>query len=320
MRGTALQYPWAIACLIWIVLQRFYQALRYTRDASTIVFQRDLLYRVPSPFLERCIVWIASIGRARPRVIFDVDDAIYLAKGGSESLAMKEKILAIAGISDAVIAGNAHLRGFFATHPNVQIIPTTVDLSRYVARPAHPNGKATIVWTGVASNIPSLQLLFPVLSRLASETPFTLRIVCDAGTPNPFPAANFPVELIGWSETSEVESLQGCSIGIMPLEDSEWSRGKCGFKLLQYMALGIPAVASAVGANTTIIENGKNGFLATTDDDWLHSLRLLLQDSTRAAHIAAQGRETVEQHFSTSRHYPEFRIILLGYSVDAIMA
>ena len=181
----------------------------------------------------------------------------------------------------------------------VELIPTVVDTHRYRPRQARPNETPVIGWIGTPNTSRYLQPLLPVFKALQAR--MRVRVVAVGARSEDF--AGTPVETLPWSEETEVESIQQFDIGIMPLPDSPWERGKCGYKLIQCMACGVPVVASPVGVNTVIVNPGKNGLLAR-DDEWEEHLTTLLQDPELRRSFGAQGRKDVENWYSLEVQAP----------------
>jgi len=296
--------------LVWIVVQRLYQIARYVPHADTVVLQRDLLYRVNIPFLEGLIARKAS----NARIIFDVDDAVFLDKSGAVSPHLARKFERICRPCQLVIAGNSYLAAFFERFSKTAIVPTVIDTERFspssVVRTV--NDAPVICWTGSQSNLGYLTFLKGVLNDLVESCPFTFLIISEQGSPIPFKAPRFPVEMRPWRKDREVEDLTDADIGIMPLPSDDWSRGKCGFKLLQYMAIGLPCIGSAVGVNVDIVANGESGFLAETPKDWSDALRSLLCDKDRRQAMGIKGRERVVERYSLARWADEW-VKLVAY-------
>lgn len=235
-------------------------------------------------------------------LVFDVDDAIYFRRPRSlgdppdRSWFRQYKFARTCAISDLVMAGNACLAARARrTAPWVEIVPTPVDLAAYEALSETPNPH-TVVWIGLPENLPYLELVRRVLARLAAHEPGLKLRVVSADFPD-WP--EMPIEWFPWSASAEAASLSSAGIGIMPLTDDEWTHGKCAFKLLQYMAAGLPCVGSAVGANLDVVVPGHTGFLAADDSDWEAALRTLLGNPTQAADMGRAGRERVRKHYDT---------------------
>lgn len=197
--------------------------------------------------------------------------------------------------SNLVVAGNAYLaeRAVKAGAKRVEIIPTVVDLERYSPSKFQDIPKPRIVWIGTKSTVKYLINILPVLHDIYRHSPFVLRVIGATIEDDVLEVENIP-----WSESTEVDSIAGADIGIMPLTDSLWERGKCGYKLIQYMACGLPVVGSAVGVNVEIIENSQSGFVAKDDEDWKTSLLTLLGDVSLRNVLGAKGRIAVETVYS----------------------
>lgn len=257
---------------------------------DAVFLQRDLLPWPDLPLLE------SLLRRLSRRLIFDFDDAVYLFA--------PEKTAALARMSDAVIAGNGHLRNYALKHrPSAELIPTCVDTARYTPGPGGRKGIVTIGWMGTSSGLPHLAAAADGLAGVLKAGGAELLIVSDAPPAPPF-LSGPGVRFRKWSAETELDDLRSFDIGIMPLPDDEFSRGKCGFKLLLYMSCGVPVVASPVGANREIVRDGENGFLAASGAEWLEKLAALVKDAGLRRGFGAAGRRTVEA----------------GYSVDANIA
>jgi glycosyltransferase involved in cell wall biosynthesis len=236
------------------------------------------------------------------RSIFDVDDAIYVRKprrlgeAADESRWRKRKFAATCRWVDAVAAGNDVLAGVArASARDVTILPTSIDTTAYRPTSAAPADPPTIVWIGSPENLVYLEMIRPALARLTSRYPtLKMRIICSR-FPD-WPEIN--IERIVWSSATEAEALAAAHIGVMPLTDDEWARGKCAFKLLQYMAAGLPCVASPVGANTEAVMDGFNGFHARTADEWERHLEALIRSPELRASFGASGRAHVESRYA----------------------
>jgi glycosyltransferase involved in cell wall biosynthesis len=247
--------------------------------------------------------------------IFDVDDAIYVRKPRrlgeppDESAWRKRKFAATCRWVDAVAAGNEVLAGAArASARAIAVLPTSLDTARYHPTTAGPHDPPTIVWIGSPENLIYLEMIRPALARLSLRHPtLKLRVICSQ-----FPNwSDVSVERVVWSSATEAQSLAGAHIGVMPLTDDAWSRGKCAFKLLQYMAAALPCVASPVGANTEAVIDGVNGFHATRDEDWERSLEQLIVSPELRAGFGAQGLAHVQQRYSL-RAYGENYLALLN--------
>jgi glycosyltransferase involved in cell wall biosynthesis len=253
--------------------------------------------------------------RAARRLVYDVDDAVMYhedARTGPPRRARMRRFRGMVRMSDLVLAGNETLRGMAARHSaRVFCFPTVVDTERYrpAARAAHD--PPVVGWSGSRSTNPYLDELLPVLDRLARRVSFTLRVVSD--TADGIDLAGHGAvraEFSRWSAADEVAEFSGFDIGLMPLPDTPWARGKCALKALVYMACGVPAVCAPVGVVSTIITNGRNGFLASSPAEWEGALERLLRDPALRQAVSARGRETVERRYSLAAHAPRLLAIL----------
>lgn len=208
-----------------------------------------------------------------------------------------------------VVAGNEYLaqRARAAGAPWVEVMPTVIDLARYPVweRAPHTYEVPRIVWIGSPGTVPYLAALAEPLAALARQQRFVLRVV---GGKLVLPGVE--VECVDWSEDGEVGSIAECDVGIMPLKDSSWERGKCGYKLIQYMACGLPVVASPVGVNRDIVREGENGFLAQAPREWVDCLGRLLAYSDLRLALGRRGREQVEQTYCLQVTAPRLRALL----------
>lgn len=252
----------------------------------------------------------ALIARSLP-IVFDFDDAIYLpaaSPANAWSLALKApgKTAAICRLARHVTVGNQTLARFAAPLSRaVSVVPSTIDTDVYTPGPPPRNARPLVGWTGSATTLPHLERLVPALRRLRGLVDYRLRVIGPA-----FSAPGLDVEWLPWSAASEVDDLRPLDVGLMPLPDDEWSRGKCGMKALQYMALGVPPVVSPVGANAEIVRDGANGLHARHDDEWVETIRCLLREPARRLSLGAAARRTVEERYSSRVHAPRMARVL----------
>ncbi|HEY6065856.1 MAG TPA: glycosyltransferase [Thermoanaerobaculia bacterium] len=240
----------------------------------------------------------ALVRRAARRLVYDVDDAVYLGKPAAPGLPPDRsawrmaKFAATCGIADVVVAGNEVLADAARrVARRVEVVPTPIDVGRYrICRPALPGHR--LVWIGSPGNLQYLEPLHSVLSVLARQfTGFRFRVICSR-----FPDWNdVPIERVPWSEETHAADLAASDIGLMPLTDDEWARGKCAFKLLQYMAAGLPCVTSPVGANATVAVPGVTAFFARDASEWYRALGALLSSPERRRAMGEAGRQRVEK-------------------------
>lgn len=244
--------------------------------------------------------------------VVDYDDAIYhryeLHPSAVVRLLLGKKIDVVMSRAAVVIVGNDYLakRARSAGAKRVECLPTVVDIDRYpVAAPT--NGTVLIVgWIGSPGTVKYLSLVRPVLADLVRAGNARLVVV----GPRELPFGGVPAEVRPWSETTEVADILRFDVGIMPLPDEPWERGKCGYKLIQYMACGRPVIASPVGANRQIVEEGVNGFLARTDDEWRAAFHSLAAAPELRRRLGLAGRQKVEAQFTTRVTAPRLAAIL----------
>lgn len=211
-----------------------------------------------------------------------------------------------------VVAGNEYLaqRARAAGAPWVELVPTVIDLERYratsVAKASAADGLPRVVWIGSPSTVRYLQLIAAPLQALARRQPFVLRVIGGGAVSIP----GVQTEVVDWTEATEVQALQSADVGVMPLEDTPWERGKCGYKLIQYMACGLPVIGSAVSANNDIVVHGQTGMLARSADNWLESLEALLADATLRQQMGQAGRARVEAFYCVQKTGPRLSGLL----------
>ena len=247
----------------------------------------------------------SAFRRAGARLVFDFDDAIWLpnaseANRGLARLKRPGKTSTIISLADMVFAGNAYLREYARQFsPRVKLVPTTIDTELYRERAAPVDRERICVgWSGSITSIQYFRLVIPVLRRLRQR--FGDRVYFKViGDPD-FRSKDLDIQGIPWNPATEIDDLRELDIGIMPLPDDEWAKGKCGLKGLQYMALGTPTVMSPVGVNTEIIDDGRNGFLAASADDWFARLSQLVESPSLRQELGRAGRERVVESYSVN--------------------
>lgn len=246
--------------------------------------------------------------------VFDFDDSVWiryrsLANVFWSYLRCPGKTAVTCRLARHVMAGNDTLAEYARRHaPAVSVVPTTIDTDLYVPPPAKRDPGVVIGWMGSYSTGPYLELLRAVLPRLARR--FRFRFLAVGA--REFEVDGVDIEVRPWRLETELQDLGQLDIGVMPLPDAPWERGKCGLKALQYMALGVPAVVSPVGVNRSIIAHGRNGLLADTEEDWERELGRLLADESLRRRLGHGGRLTVERDFSARVHAPRVASILRG--------
>ena len=252
--------------------------------------------------------WLeTALGLGNKHYVVDYDDAIFHRYDQHRNRLVRallgRKIDQIMVRSQVVIAGNQYLadRALQAGARKVEILPTVVDTARYQPRYDTQHDVVAIGWIGSPSTRRYLDMMLGAISRLHRMGKAVRLVVVGGNVPN---QENLPIVNLEWSEAAEIDLIQSFDIGIMPLPDSPWERGKCGYKLIQYMACGKPVVASPVGVNKMIVEHGVNGFLAANEEDWVSSLLRLIEDPLLRTQMGKNGRARVEAAFSLERVSP----------------
>lgn len=275
------------------------------------------IHREVSPIGPPIFEWlIAKI--YRKKIIYDFDDAIWLTDRKHESAFLhivkwRSKVASICKWSFRVSGGNDYLCSYARQfNKNVVYNPTTIDtehLHNPVAYSIKKDpDKVVIGWSGSHSTLKYLKELEPVLLKLETKYPELELLVIADKAPE---LAITNLRFLPWSFETEINGLLEADIGIMPLPDDEWAKGKCGFKALQYMALEIPAVASTVGVNASIITDNQNGFLCDRPDEWLLNLEQLIQDPTLRTQVGKAGRTTVISRYSVLANADNFLSLFL---------
>lgn len=270
----------------------------------------------------------AALRGAARRLAFDFDDAVQFRdpfQGRTRSYVRERRFLRAVRGADLVTAGNdylAALAGAAKGEAPIVVAPTPIDADRYRPRTStfvgspHTDDRRgfRVGWIGSRSTRPYLAVVAAALRDVARRRPdLVVAVMADAA---PRDLTGLPVEFKPWSETAEVPFLQSLHAGIMPLTDDPWSRGKCGFKLLQTMACGVPSVASPVGVNSVIARDGA-ALLAGTDAEWAAALLGIADDPAAAAALGARGRAAVEAHWSAAVLGPRFAQALATWANSA---
>jgi glycosyltransferase involved in cell wall biosynthesis len=234
-----------------------------------------------------------------PRVL-DVDDAVWM-----EGFLAGNSARTLARNVDAVIAGNAYLADWYSqVCRKVYVLPTAIDCERFkpsAVKISEESRRFVVVWTGSHSTLRFLEMIEgPLLRFLERHPQSALRVICDE-RPGFTSLGGDKLEFVQWKESIEAECLRDASVGIMPLEDDLWSRGKCSFKMLQYMACALPVVVSPIGMNGEILSRGECGFAAKSDDDWVELLDTLYSSSELRTRMGNTGRSMVEAEFSKEK-------------------
>jgi glycosyltransferase involved in cell wall biosynthesis len=314
--SRAGHYPGKLGVLLRSLARRW-QHLQQA-DAYDVIYVFREALMLGTTFFERRM-------RARgPRMIFDFDDAIWLpnVSPANRSLAFLKrpsKTQDLVSLADLVFAGNQYLAAYAQQfNNNVVVIPSTIDTQLYVPKQTYPvKERICIGWTGSRTTIPHLETARPALRELQRR--YGDRLYFKVIGEEEYEAPELNLKSIPWQAATEVQDLAELDIGIMPLPIEEWTKGKCGMKGLQYMALGIPTVMTPVGVNTEIIDQGENGFLAETQADWVDALARLIESADLRQRLGRAGRRTVEAHYSVEsqkdRYLQAFNRLVAGEPV-----
>lgn len=299
-QGSALQKAWGI---VKGYLKRLKTVLIDVHGYDYVFVHREAAPMGPPVF-----EWIVA-KLWRKKMIFDFDDAIWIPNTSSENklvslLKSFWKVKYICKWSYAVVGGNDYLCNFARQYNNnVVLIPTCVDMERMHNKiKEHTEQQVTIGWTGSHSTLPYLDEIMDVL--VYAERELNTKFILIANKKPELPLKNW--EFVNWAEATEIDDLLKIDVGVMPLKDDSWSEGKCGFKLIQYLSLGIPAVASPVGVNKVIIEEGVNGYLCQTKDQWQQAIKKLVTDIQQRKNAGKAGRTKMLEEYSTSANKEKF--------------
>lgn len=282
-RRGAGRVPWRLADML--------RDVYFAGDASLLFIHRKTF--VPG--------LAGRLRRPGRTVVFDMDDALDLPPPGATPSAASARryranFEATVQAADRVLCGNRFLASRLP-HGRYEILPTPIDTERFRPGAVPPGDGSTAGWVGYSDNLPYLEALAEPLREVSRRHP-GFRLVVVADRPPALPGV--PTEFRRWRLEDELTCFGGIDVGLMPLEDSPWARGKCAFKAIQYMALGIPAVASPVGMNVEVIRDGENGLLPADAASWVRALDGVLRDRGRAAAIGAAGRRTIERDYALS--------------------
>ena len=299
-KGRFLEKAWA---LLSGYFRRMYDLFRLNK------FDVIFIHREASPIGPPFFEWMVSkvLGKF---TIYDFDDAIWIpnASETNRNLVIRLKRFAnaadICRWSDCVSVGNEYLAEFARkNNKNVVINPTTIDTDEH-HNIVTDHGKQSFIigWTGSHSTVQYLDMIYSVLKRLEENYDFEFHVICDI--PPKFNLKS--LKFIVWSKETEINDLMNFNVGIMPLPSDIWAKGKCGFKALQYMALGIPAVVSGIGVNAEIVDHGINGCVCNTPEEWYSSLERLLSDPLYLGKLSEKTRDKIIKNYSVKSNTENF--------------
>jgi len=297
----------------WLYNMRKHRGRRWGLDALTltIALSRQIAYSIAATKADITLVlrdvapfsltpFLKVFERIDKRIIFDFDDAIYLNASRIENYVR---------LADIVTVGNETLAEWARKrNARTNIIPTVIDVRQYPPKNSYEctGERLTIGWIGSPSTVSYLEILRSVVKELADIYPIEFRVI--GGEISEIPGVK--IRIIRWSEKSEVREISQFDVGVAPMPNNEYTHGKCGLKVLQYMAAGIPVIASPVGVHLNIIQHGTNGFLADTDDEWLNYLLLFAENVDLRETMGQQARRTVEERFSLDLMSKQVAVLL----------
>lgn len=283
--GKWLRPIWGMASVVARI-----PAIIAAHQYDIVFFQRELL---------STLITLEPLTKC-PRVL-DVDDAIYLHRGGRFAKRLAQ-------LSDLIICGNDFIADRFSKwNKNIAIIPTAVDTRRYMSRKENylSQNKNVIGWIGTSGNFKYLYKIEPALERVMNVRPEVILKIISDKKPKFSGKLGEKFEYVKWSLETEITDIQSMTIGIMPLDNTEWEKGKCSFKMLQYMSCNVPVVVSPVGMNAQILGENKVGFGVNTLKEWVDALIYLLDFSEQREKMGANGRKLVEEKYSTDVIVPK---------------
>ena len=286
----------------WVSLDflRRSRVLARAKSYDGVVICREASLIGPAIY-ERLIAW------AGKPIIFDFDDAIWSsaqlavsasAQGPFARLHFAGKTSAICRLASAVTVGNDYLAAYARErNANVAVVPTSIELANYPILPEPSADRPFVIcWTGSTSTLLHFETARPAMEAFAKEVPTEFKVICSE--PPAKGIAGAKTTFVRWTAENEAAEVGACHVGIMPLPDTEFTRGKCGLKALQFMATGRPVVVSPVGMNADLVEHDRNGLIASTTDEFVDAFRLLANDADLRRRLGEAGRKTVEECFS----------------------
>jgi glycosyltransferase involved in cell wall biosynthesis len=293
-KGNYLGKGWILVYSMWVLFKQ-----SFLKKYDLVYIQREA-FMLGSSFFERRLA-------RRNKLVYDFDDAIWLKQTGTIKsnnkllyfLKNPEKTQNIIKVSDMVFAGNQYLADYASRfNPSVKIIPTTIDTELYKVIRKTPGERVCIGWSGSFSTIIHFEFILPVLIELKNRfgEKVYFKVIGDPSYEN----ESLNIKGIPWTRETEVKELSEIDIGIMPLPDDQWTRGKCGAKGLIYMSLGIPTIMSPVGVNKKIINDGINGYLAESNQEWTDKLSLLVSSFDLRIKVGNAGRDEVVKNYSVN--------------------
>lgn len=295
----------------------FVESWKRRQHDVMVASQFDIIFIQREAFMTPSIRFERIFSKSGAKVIYDFDDAIWkldISDGNRMFKWLKDpkKTPKLISLAHQVIAGNQYLADYASQfNKNVTIIPTTIDTNYHIRKsPYTEKEKICIGWTGSLTTIKHFRLAEKVLVRLKEKygDKIYFKVIGECHYKN----ENLQIQGICWNRENEISELEEIDIGIMPLVDDEWSKGKCGFKGLQYMAMEVPAVLANVGVNSTIIQHGENGFIANNDEEWFDLLSQLIDSFDLRQRLGKAGRKTVEERYSVNSQKGKYLEVMNG--------
>lgn len=262
----------------------------------------DIIFVCREALMTRSTLFERAFRRGRAKMIYDFDDSIWLTNVSDanrrwswvKDAGKTSKLIALA---DQVLAGNAYLADYARRYnAHVTVMPTTIDTDEYLPRTSRADGPVVIGWSGSLTTIQHFKHAAPALLQVRKKygDRIAIRVIGDGS----FRHEELGIHGLPWRKETELDDLRAIDIGIMPLPDDEWARGKCGLKGLQYMALAIPTLMSPIGVNSDIIQDGVNGFLPRSEAEWVEVISHLVEDAELRGAIGTAARRTVVEQYS----------------------
>ncbi len=291
--------------IFWGLMRRYVLLFRVSK------FDFVFIHRETAPLGPPIFEWMVA-NLLKRKIIYDFDDAIWIPNVSQSNrvfgfLKRFRNTETLCRLAYKISCGNPYLCSYAQQYnPNVVLNPTTIDTEKlhtlnYRIIKA-PDIKPIIGWTGTHSTIQYLYDLLPILRKLENEFDFEFRVISDQKPDFELKSLNY----IPWNSDTEIRDLSALDIGLMPLKNDQWSEGKCGFKALQYMALGIPALVSPVGVNTQIVDDGINGFVCADSEQWEAVIRKLLAKPSIVVKMSLNTRSKIENHYSVNSNTQNF--------------
>lgn len=297
------------ALLMTRSLARRFALLPRVRDYDVVLLHREAALLGPA-----IVEWL--IVRQKVPIVYDFDDPIWLSNMSAANrwfgfLKCPSKVAHICRLATIVTVGNHLIAGWALQHArDVEVVPSTIDLPRYPMKSLSVSQSLTLGWTGSHSTLLFLESLVPMLRRFVACHPCKLLVISHKDT---YGIEFFPAEVLSkqWQAATEAEDLLEMDVGLAPFPDDDWTPWRCHGKVLQYMAAGIPLITSPIGILPDYIEDGENGFLAATEEEWIDRLTRLAKDISLRQKMGLAGRATVAQRYSAQVWAPRFKDILL---------